>query len=896
MLAAGTRIGPYEVLAHIGGGGMGDVYKARDTRLGRTVAIKLSKDQFSERFEREARAVASLNHPHICQLYDVGPNYLVMELVSGAPIGPTDDFEQLLELAHQMADALAAAHAAGIVHRDLKPDNILVTGDGRVKILDFGLALAAPDAADTDTMMTLGATVPGTTVGTVAYMSPEQARGETVDARSDLWSFGVVLYEMATGARPFDGATAPVVFEALLGRAPVPVRERNPRVPDALAALIHRLLEKKREERYQSSADVRADLKRLLRQSGSPPAAQPAAPPVVRRVRGWYLGAAAVAAIAAAVFFLWPRQGSAALSDRDLLIVAEFTNTTGDAAFDGTLRNALTVQLEQSPFLKVVGDEQIRQDLRLIGKSPDERITDQVARDVCLREGQKATLGGSISSLGRSYAISLQATNCSTGEVIAREQAQAASKEQVLQVMADAAREMRKKLGESLDPIAVPKAAANLLVTTKSFEAFQAYSRGLEQFYRGDYPAAVSFLERATSLDREFATAWRLLGMAYGNGRFGNGRPQQAFTRAFELIDKVSERERLAIAAAYYDSVTRETAKARSTYETWARSYPRAAEPRNGLANILMSLGEWERALEEREVVYRLEPFVSTASSSLIAHYVRLNRHDDARRVAGEVQMRGLDSPATHQMLLVMALRERDSKAAAEQERWFAGRPETWMIYNSRYRYALIHGQRREARKLALAGAEIARQHDLVQAENNLKGLAAGAEYEFAACPMMRTVGAAATLECVDARSSLPRVEKTAEEFPHDIAYNAITLPLMRARAALQKGEFEQALTLLEPARPYERSEPRVAYVRGLANLALGRGADAIAAFQLLVEWRTWDLNHPIAWLGVARGAQLAGDTPRARRAYEQFFEMWKDADADVPVLVAARAELNALR
>jgi serine/threonine protein kinase len=268
-LAPGTRLGPYEIVAPLGSGGMGEVYTARDTRLNRRVAIKVSREQFSTRFEREARAVAALNHPNICQLYDVGPNYLVMEFVDGVPLESISNMRQLLDWGIQLADALTSAHAAGVVHRDLKPSNIIVTSSGQVKVLDFGLALvSSPSVEASGITREALVTAAGATIGTPAYMSPEQARGQTVDARTDLWSLGVILYELSTGARPFDGATTAVVFEELLSKSPASARTRNPKVSLDLDRIIGRLLEKDRETRYQSAADVRAELRRIARDSG----------------------------------------------------------------------------------------------------------------------------------------------------------------------------------------------------------------------------------------------------------------------------------------------------------------------------------------------------------------------------------------------------------------------------------------------------------------------------------------------------------------------------------------------------------------------------------------------------------------------------------------------------
>ena len=894
-LAPATRLGAYEIVSLIGTGGMGEVYKAVDTRLGRTVAIKVSSEQFSERFEREARAVAALNHPHICQLYDVGPNYLVMEYVEGAPIGPAEDPQRLIELANQAADALVAAHRAGIVHRDLKPDNILVTRDGQVKVLDFGIATIAHEAAGgADAALTRAATEPGVTVGTVAYMSPEQARGQMVDARTDLWSLGVVLYEIATGARPFEGPTAPVVFEAILGKEPAAVRERNLKVPEGLARIIDRLLEKDRDTRYQSAADLRADLKRLGRTSG----VTAVAPTPVHAGTLWlkYGTAAAVLLLAAAAFFLRPRTEAPLQTDQDLLILAEFTNNTGDPVFDRTLRDALAVQLEQSPLLKVLGDEQVRHDLRLIGRSPDDRVTDQVARDICLREAQKATIGGAIASLGTTYAITLQATNCQTGEPIAREQVEAAGKEQVLDAIARAARGMREKLGESLVTIATPRESVNLQVTTTSLEAFQAYSRGLEQWYQGAYIDAIPFFQRATELDSGFASAWRLLGITYATVRAGEGQQRDALTRAFGLVDRVSEKERLAISAWYYFSVTRETTKARDGLQAWIRSYPRDAEPRVTLGNLLNSLGEWEGALDEYLAAYRLEPWVSVVSGNLMLQYARLNRIDEALAVSKDVFARKFDPPSIHQALLGIALRKGDDAAVGEEIRWFTGNPEEWQIYAQRAQDAAIHGQGRHARELALRAVELARQRNLAQAVGQLQGLAASVGTSFADCPMVRDIGAVAALACRDVTGDVGNAEEAAQRFPDAIPLNAIQLPRLRAAAALQRGEANQALELLRAVEPYDRADPLVPYLRGLAYLKTGHGAEAAAAFQALLDRAAWDTPYVLAHLGAGRGHTLAGDAARARKAYDDFFVLWAKADPEIPVLVAARKEYAALR
>lgn len=584
---------------------MGSVYKARDTRLDRIVAVKVSKAEFSQRFEREARAVAALNHASICHLYDVGPNYLVMEYVEGAPIAPTDDIHTLLDQAMQMADGMAAAHTLGITHRDLKPGNILVTRTGQVKILDFGLAQvdSDPEAAEPDATATMALTDPGTAIGTVAYMSPEQARGIKVDARSDLWSLGVILYEMATRTRPFQGPTSPVVFEGILTKTPAPVREKNPKIPVDLERIIAKLLEKDRETLYQSAADVRADLKRVERDSSgaavatvivSQPVVPSAEPAKSTRWRTYAVAAGALV-IAAGGFFLWQRTQAAPLTDTDILVLADFTNTTGDTVFDGTLREALSVQFDQSPFLKTMPDSQLRQALQRMGRPANERITNAVAEEICQREGLKATIGGAIASLGQSYAITLQATNCQNGDSIAREQAEAPDKDHVLQAVATAAQTMRAKLGESLSSIQKVSQTENDKVTTSSIEAFEAYSMGAQEFRKGTILSSVPLFKRAAELDPNFASAWYFLGAA--SSVAGIGGSAEYITKAYELRDRVSERERLTIEAFYFQA-TGQWDKFGDSTAVWARTYPRSGLPYNMRGYYHRGLGEFRRRTE----------------------------------------------------------------------------------------------------------------------------------------------------------------------------------------------------------------------------------------------------------------------------------------------------------
>ena len=487
-LAVGESLGPYEIVARIGAGGMGEVYKARDTRLNRIVAVKVSKAEFSQRFEREAKAVAALNHPNICQLHDVGPNYLVMEYVDGGPISPTTDVATLLDQAMQMADGMMAAHALGITHRDLKPGNILVTRQGKVKILDFGLAQVAssPSSEDADATLTMDLTEQGTAIGTVPYMSPEQAKGLKVDARSDLWSLGVILYEMATRTRPFQGTSAAVVFKEILTKETVPVRERNPNIPPALESIIARLLEKDRETRYQSAADVRADLKRVERATSSTGIAP--SPAKSRRWSGYALAAGALLLIGGGAWlvksFLHP---APLLNSKDILVVADFENRTGDPVFDVTLREALASKLQQSELLLPMSTAGVRELLTEAKRDPNTPLTADLANELCIRAGQKATLTGTISALGANYVLLLKATSCQQGTVLASAQAEAQGKEKVIAALSTAVDEMRQQLGETLALVDSPERRSALPVTTASLEAYQAFAMGLSQNRLGQW-------------------------------------------------------------------------------------------------------------------------------------------------------------------------------------------------------------------------------------------------------------------------------------------------------------------------------------------------------------------------------------------------------------------------
>lgn len=984
-----TSISRYRILEKLGAGGMGEVYLAEDTKLGRKVALKLLAEELTQnrdrlsRFDQEAYAASALNHPNILTIYEMGDeggrHYIATEYIDGITLrkrlaGPPMELIEILDVAIQVTGALEEAHAAGIIHRDIKPENVMIRKNGHVKVLDFGLAKLMEQslaANETDTEAVTRAFVQtdaGLVLGTSHYMSPEQARGKPVTAGTDIWSLGVMLYEMAAGRPPFTGETKTDVIVAIAKSEPQPLARFAPTLPAEFEWIVLKALRKNVEERYQTVKELESDLKKLKQRvefrsewerSMGPEmltgaltplgdteiphlpihiSAHPSAPLtahtssvpstantrassaeyIVNEIRrhktAAVIGLGVILIVGLVVLFA-SRRRTAALTDKDTILLADFVNTTGDQVFDSTLKQALAVQLRQSPFLDLFSEERVHDALKFMDRQPNERVTREIAREICERNGIKAMLIGSISSIGSHYMISLEAFNAKTGDSIASEQIEAENKEQVLRALGQAASNLREKLGESLSSIQKYDAPIEQ-VTTGSLEALNYYSLGLELHSSARYADAIPFYERAVGIDSRFAIAYARLA-ACNNAIKRHEAARRASEKAYEYRERAGEREKLYVTWNYYGSVTGEWDKTTDVLEVWKGTYTRDWEPHNLLAFRYTFVGPFEKAVEEAGEAVRLNPKEPKAHANLANAFIGMGRYDEAQQVLQRALAQKLETESMHGHLFRIAFIRDDAAGMKQQLDWAAGKPPGNLAQTWQAQTAEFSGQYAKANQFSQQAFDLAQRAGQKEAAAQILLQQVMRAAVFGDCAKVRELtnkelemsrdlsdlrqSAAALAACGDAAKVQSLLDELTRRFPpQDTLLNTVSIPLIRAQLELSRGNGAEAVRVLELARRYEvYGDFWPQYLRGQAYLKMGNGAQAATEFKAILDHRGWyplSPLYPLAELGFARASHLNGDDPRARKAYQDFFEFWKEADSSLPFLAEAHQEYDKLK